>query len=76
MKRPHITPVNANVTKGMFVSGPVPVNSVRNGNVIATVGIVTPDMNATRKGRRNTIRTGGRFASLKKFTTSGIAPPA
>ena len=30
-------------------------------NVIATVGMVTPDRNPTRKGSRKTIRAGGIF---------------
>ena len=45
--------------RGILAFSPVPMKAARNGNVIATVGMVTPERNPTTNGRRKIISTGG-----------------
>ena len=52
-KRPQTRPEKARVSSGIIVSGPVPINGLRKGKVIATVGKVRPVKKATKKGREN-----------------------
>ena len=56
MKRPAMIPENARVARPILASVPVPIKEVRKGNVIATVGVVTPVRKATMKGRKKIIK--------------------